>query len=47
MIFKSYLINGCLKVSFIKKRENKDKDNVDVCVEDKHGFLKKLFKKRC
>jgi hypothetical protein len=34
-------------VSFIRRKENKDKDNVDVCVEDKHGFLKKLFKKRC
>ena len=34
-------------MSFIKKRENKDKDNVDVCVEDRQGLLKKLLKKRC
>jgi hypothetical protein len=47
LIFKPYLINGCFKVGFIKKRVNKDKDNIDVCVEDKQGFLKKLFKKRC
>jgi hypothetical protein len=41
---------GGLKVSFIKRRDVRDRStsgNIDVCVEDKSGFLKKLFKKRC
>jgi hypothetical protein len=42
---------GGLKVSFIKKRDvnarGRGRGNIDICVEDKSGLLKKLFKKRC
>jgi hypothetical protein len=34
-------------VGFIKRKSSEGKNNVDVCVEDKQGFLKRLFKKRC
>jgi hypothetical protein len=36
-------------VSFIKikRKSGEDKSEVDVCVEDRQGLLKKLFKKRC
>ena len=36
-------------MSFIKKRDvnARGRGNSDICVEDKSGLLKKLFRKRC